>query len=72
MADLDSDDETYEESQEDCEKHIMVCVELQEDKDVVDNAMEMGQKIKCPSCDLAGRKDDSCLHMTCTRCSTVW
>ena len=26
----------------------------------------------CPGCKLAGRKDDACTHMTCTKCITEW
>jgi len=28
--------------------------------------------MRCPGCQLAGRKDDACTHMTCTKCSTEW
>jgi len=26
----------------------------------------------CPGCKLAGRKDNACTHMTCSRCHTSW
>lgn len=28
--------------------------------------------MRCPNCQLAGRKDDACTHMTCTKCSSRW
>ena len=48
------------------------CVTLREPKALIEQAIEEGSKMRCPSCKLAGRKDDACTHMTCTKCSTSW
>jgi hypothetical protein len=48
------------------------CVELREPKRLIEQAIEEGSNMRCPGCQLAGRKDDACTHMTCTKCSTVW
>lgn len=48
------------------------CVELREPKRLIKQAIEEGSKMRCPGCQLAGRKDDACTHMTCTKCSTEW
>lgn len=48
------------------------CFELREPKRLIEQAIEEGSNMRCPGCQLAGRKDDACTHMTCTKCSTVW
>jgi hypothetical protein len=52
-------------------KHF-TCAELADDKSMFDQAVEAGQKVPCPTCGLAGMKDDSCTHMTCPTCQQVW
>ncbi|CAF0802484.1 unnamed protein product [Adineta ricciae] len=52
-------------------KHF-TCQELADDKREFDSAVEFGQKVPCPSCGLAGMKDDACTHMTCPTCSQIW
>ena len=32
----------------------------------------LGSMMHCPTCELAGMKDDACTHMRCPRCSTSW
>jgi hypothetical protein len=49
-----------------------LCIKLRKPKDLIEEAIEEGSKMRCPGCKLAGRKDDSCTHMTCTKCSTEW
>eukprot|EP00571_Detonula_confervacea_P015598 CAMPEP_0172308344 /NCGR_PEP_ID=MMETSP1058-20130122/8963_1 /TAXON_ID=83371 /ORGANISM="Detonula confervacea, Strain CCMP 353" /LENGTH=639 /DNA_ID=CAMNT_0013020731 /DNA_START=11 /DNA_END=1930 /DNA_ORIENTATION=+ len=49
-----------------------VCATLRKPKALIEHAIEEGSKMRCPSCKLAGRKDDACTHMTCTKCSTEW
>ncbi|CAF2132590.1 unnamed protein product [Rotaria magnacalcarata] len=53
------------------EKHFK-CVELADDKRELDRYVELGQKVPCPNCGLAGMKDDACTHMTCLKCSQLW
>lgn len=48
------------------------CAKLREPKRLIEEAIEEGSKMRCPSCNLAGRKDDACTHMTCTKCATSW
>ncbi|CAF1541103.1 unnamed protein product [Rotaria sp. Silwood1] len=64
--DYGTDDELDE-----MEKHFK-CAELANDKHIVDQYLESGQKIACPKCGLAGMKDDACTHMTCPTCSQLW
>jgi len=49
-----------------------LCSELREPKRMIEQAIEEGSNMRCPGCNLAGRKDDACTHMTCTKCSTLW
>jgi hypothetical protein len=58
---------SYQES----ETHAL-CGELKEAKLMVDQAVERGIKIPCPTCNVSGMKDDNCTHMTCSNCSEVW
>ncbi|CAF3011052.1 unnamed protein product [Rotaria sp. Silwood2] len=53
------------------ERHF-ICAELADDKQIVDGYLELGQKVPCPNCGLAGRKDHGCTHMTCPTCAQVW
>jgi hypothetical protein len=53
------------------EKHFM-CAELKAPKLMVEQAIEHGFKIPCPSCHVSGMKDNACTHMTCSNCSQVW
>ena len=48
------------------------CAQLREPKRLIEQAIEEGSKMRCPGCQLAGRKDDACTHMTCTKCTTEW
>lgn len=52
-------------------KHFK-CDELAEDKKIFERYLELGQKMPCPKCGLAGMKDDACTHMTCPTCSQLW
>lgn len=36
-----------------------VCATLREPKALIENAIEEGSKMRCPACNLAGRKDDA-------------
>jgi len=49
-----------------------MCAKLRKAKQLIEEAIEEGSKMRCPGCNLAGRKDDACTHMTCTRCTTEW
>jgi hypothetical protein len=53
------------------EKHF-TCTVLADDKHEFDRYLELGQKVPCPNCNLAGMKDDACTHMTCPTCSQLW
>ncbi|CAF1357770.1 unnamed protein product [Adineta steineri] len=48
------------------------CSDLADDKHMFDQYLELGQKVPCPNCGLAGMKDDACTHMTCPTCSQLW
>ena len=37
-----------------------------------EEALAKGTKRSCPECGVGGVKDDSCTHMTCDNCNTVW
>lgn len=52
--------------------HVIGCASLREAKHKVDMALDTGQKMPCPGCGLAGRKDEACTHMGCPRCHTSW
>ncbi|CAK9092304.1 unnamed protein product [Durusdinium trenchii] len=52
--------------------HVIGCCALREAKQKVDLAFDQGQKMPCPVCGLAGRKDEACTHMSCPRCQTSW
>ena len=47
-----------------------VCAKLRKPKALIERAIEEGSKMRCPCCRLAGRKDDACTHMTCTKVSS--
>ena len=64
-------DYVTEEVLEEMEKHF-TCDDLATDKEKFERYIELGQKIPCPNCGLAGMKDDSCTHMTCPTCSQLW
>ncbi len=34
----------------------------------VEEALRYGQAVPCPGCHILTRKDDACMHMTCTQC----
>ncbi|CAF1187101.1 unnamed protein product [Rotaria sordida] len=53
------------------EQHF-ICAELADDKQIVDDYLELGQKVPCPQCGLAGRKDHGCTHMACPTCAQLW
>jgi hypothetical protein len=53
------------------ERHFK-CTELADDKHKFDQYLELGPKVPCPSCGLAGMKDDACTHMTCPTCAQLW
>ena len=46
----------YRSFQKEVEKHLK-CAELRQSKKVVDQAIENGQKVACPSCGLAGQRE---------------
>jgi hypothetical protein len=52
--------------------HVIGCASLRDAKEAVDQALDLGSKMQCPGCGLAGRKDDACTHMACPRCHTSW
>lgn len=52
--------------------HHQKCALFSYVKQVVFDAIESGEKVPCPQCGLAGRKDDNCTHMTCPKCQSVW
>ena len=54
------------------EGHLIACARLRVPKTIFEDAIERGGKMHCPKCNLAGRKDDACTHMSCPRCSTPW
>lgn len=60
-----------DEQNEEMDRHFK-CTELAKDKAKFDQALEAGQKVSCPNCNLAGMKDDACTHMTCPTCSQLW
>jgi len=66
LNDYGSDEEIDE-----MEKHF-TCAFLADDKHKFDQYLELGQKVPCPNCSLAGMKDDACTHMTCPTCSQLW
>ncbi|CAF0987072.1 unnamed protein product [Rotaria sordida] len=66
QSDYGTDEELAE-----MDKHFK-CAELADDKHIVDEYLESGQKIACPKCGLAGMKDDACTHMTCPTCAQLW
>lgn len=49
-----------------------LCLKLRFSKAKIEEAIEKGSKMECPSCGLAGRKDDACTHMSCPKCTTTW
>ncbi|CAF3027473.1 unnamed protein product [Rotaria socialis] len=65
------DDYAMDEEIAEMEKHFK-CAELADDKHELDRYVELGQKVPCPTCGLAGMKDDACTHMTCPKCSQLW
>ncbi|CAF3756837.1 unnamed protein product [Rotaria socialis] len=65
------DDYAMDEEIAEMEKHFK-CAELADDKHELDRYVELGQKMPCPTCGLAGMKDDACTHMTCLKCSQLW
>ncbi|CAM4949719.1 unnamed protein product [Rotaria socialis] len=65
------DDYAMDEEIAEMEKHFK-CAELADDKHELDRYVELGQKMPCPTCGLAGMKDDACTHMTCPKCSQLW
>ena len=56
---------------EEMDKHF-TCAALADDKQQFEHYLELGQKVPCPNCGLAGMKDDACTHMTCPTCSQLW
>jgi hypothetical protein len=52
--------------------HHQKCALFGSVKQIIFDAIERGEKVPCPECGLAGRKDDNCTHMTCPKCQTVW
>lgn len=66
-----NDYEVTDEELEEMEKHF-ICAELADHKVILDQYIELGQKVPCPKCGLAGMKDEACTHMTCPRCSQIW
>ncbi|CAF1288198.1 unnamed protein product [Didymodactylos carnosus] len=55
--DDDEDEDEFQQKTDEMEKHFM-CVQLKDDKKIIDDAIEQGQKLPCPQCGLAGMKDD--------------
>ncbi|CAF0987111.1 unnamed protein product [Rotaria sordida] len=66
QSDYGTDEELTE-----MDKHFK-CAELANDKHIVDQYLESGQKVACPKCGLAGMKDDACTHMACPTCVQLW
>ncbi|CAF1220169.1 unnamed protein product [Rotaria magnacalcarata] len=65
------DDYATDELIAEMEKHF-ICAALADDKRELDRYVELGQKVPCPNCGLAGMKDGACTHMTCPKCSQLW
>ena len=38
----------------------------------VQEALSLGGRMVCPSCNQQGEKNDACMHITCPSCSTRW
>ena len=53
------------------EEHFK-CFNFRELKDEFEKLVDKGQKMECPRCKLAGRKDDNCTHMVCPQCACRW
>jgi len=49
-----------------------VCEELAPAKNKISQAIDDGAVMNCPTCDLGGRKDGSCTHMSCVKCQMTW
>lgn len=49
-----------------------MCQKLRSAKQMIEEAIEDGSRMKCPCCGLAGRKDDACTHMSCPKCAASW
>lgn len=49
-----------------------ICQALRVVKLKIEQAIAAGSQMQCPSCGLAGRKDDACTHMSCPKCATEW
>jgi len=45
------------------------CSELAGALDVVETALDDGEKVECPHCGHKGRKDGACTHMLCPKCA---
>lgn len=45
------------------------CSELAGPLEVVEEALEDGEKVACPHCGHKGRKDGACTHMLCPKCA---
>lgn len=75
---LNLDEEDNEEEYEESLKasngiyHHFICADLNQIKVTLEKAIEGGQKRVCPQCNLSGRKDEQCTHMTCSKCQTKW
>jgi hypothetical protein len=50
----------------------LACSEYGELKAKIERTIAEGTSRKCPKCGTKGRKDNSCTHMTCPDCQTIW
>ncbi|CAF1057825.1 unnamed protein product [Didymodactylos carnosus] len=69
--DYPDNEEEYEIKMITLSKHFK-CTELKNEKKLLDDTLEQGQKLPCPNCGLSGMKDEQCTHMICPNCSQQW
>eukprot|EP00457_Paulinella_chromatophora_P004976 gb/GEZN01004989.1/.p1 GENE.gb/GEZN01004989.1/~~gb/GEZN01004989.1/.p1 ORF type:complete len:367 (-),score=53.54 gb/GEZN01004989.1/:659-1759(-) len=59
-------------TQEEADMHLIDCAQHGQVYQEVQELVENGNTVPCPSCGLRGQKDGNCTHMTCPRCKTRW
>lgn len=67
----EEDEEEFMEGQSAHVFHLQ-CSALRREKTAFDEAILAGSGMACPGCNVVGRKDGTCTHMTCSGCATVW
>lgn len=61
-----------ESSSKRAKKHSQDCAGLSEVKLAFENAISEGAAFRCPTCKVAGRKDNGCNAIYCVQCKTNW